>query len=433
MSLTRLAVRNLSRNRRRTAITLVALVVGVAAMVALRGFLVGQRAAILENQMLGNLGALQVHRAGYVENVLGSPLTMDMEDTPALRQRIAAVPGIAAVSPRIEFGAQLSTPDLKPPPDDGSELPEADRGQTSFLLMTAFDPALEKQVTPRRWEWVKSARGDMFTDANGAFITLNDDFAAGLKVPLQAAGAAVPPVEQQLAILAPDRDGSLNGENVMLSGTAGSATPNDRRVGYVPLGTAQRLLRMEGRVTEYAMAVAPGVDLVKAKQALQQALGSDYEVHTWSDRVPFVNDIVGTQDFVFGIISGIFLLVVLLGIVNAMLMSVLERVREIGTMLAVGLRRRHIVQLFLIEGVAIGIVGGLLGMAVGMAWVLYEHQVGIALPAPGARVNTILRPSVEAVYLARILLQATVGAAIASLWPAWRASKLKPVEALAHT
>ena len=117
------------------------------------------------------------------------------------------------------------------------------------------------------------------------------------------------------------------------------------------------------------------------------------------------------------------LLVVLLGIVNAMLMSVLERVREIGTMLAVGLRRRHIVQLFLIEGLAIGIIGAVIGMAVGMSWVMYANKVGLPLPAPGAKVNTVLHPAVETYYLVRILIQASLGAGLASLWPAWRASR----------
>jgi putative ABC transport system permease protein len=429
----RLAVRNLRRNRRRTAITLVALVVGVAGMVAIRGFILGMRAMILENQMNGTLGAVQVHHKGYVENVLSAPLTLDLADTPELRAKILAVPRVTALAPRIEFGAQLSTPDLKPPPEDGSALPEADQGKVSFLVMTGIDPALEFQVTPRKLEWLAAGRGALPKGALDEVVVLNDDFARGLEVSPMAPGTPLPPVEQRLALLAPDRDGSLNGENVMLSGTLASATPNDRRVGLVPLAVAQRLLRMEGRVTEYAVAVKKGSNLNEVRDALQAALGPEYEVHTWEQRMPFVLDMVKTQDFVFSVVSVVFLFIVLLGIVNAMLMSVLERVREIGTMLAVGMRRRQVVQLFLLEGLVLGALGGALGLLLGVVIVSIANRIGLPIPAPGAKIASIVRPEVTPYFLALVFVQATVGATLAAVWPAMRASNLKPVEALAHT
>jgi len=216
-------------------------------------------------------------------------------------------------------------------------------------------------------------------------------------------------------------------------GTLASATPNDRRVGLISLAAAQSLLRMEGRVTEYGLDIDLSQGLERTRDAVAAALGPDFEVHTWEQRIPFVKDIVETQDFVFGIVSGIFLFVVLLGVVNAMLMSVLERVREIGTMLAVGMKRRQIVSLFIGEGVVLGVIGGTLGALLGFAWVSYMNAKGLSIPAPGAKVPSLLRPDVDLLFVGRAVLQATIGAAIASLWPAWRASRLRPVEALAHT
>src|SRR5689334_17090978 len=140
MALLKLAVRNLRRNRRRTAITLVAMVVGLTGMVALRGFINGQQDVMVENIIQGRLGGVQVHKKGYVKNVLTSPLQLDMVDTPELRSKLADTPHVTAVAPRIEFGAMLTTPDKKPPPEDGSELPEADQGKTSFFIATAIEP-----------------------------------------------------------------------------------------------------------------------------------------------------------------------------------------------------------------------------------------------------------------------------------------------------
>ncbi len=433
MTLVKLAVRNLLRNRRRTVITLVALVVGVGSMVGTRGFINGFRGMVIENQTRGLLGDLQVHHVGYIANVQSSPLTIDVADTPELRARMAAVPGVVTVSPRIDFGAQLSTPDAAPPPEDGSEVKEADRGTSTFLMVTAFDPALERQVTPKRWDWVAAGRGSMPTSADSPFIVLNDDFARALKLELLPAGAALPPVERQAALITGDREQALNGENVVIGGTFASVTANDRRVGFMSLQLAQKLLRMEGRVTEYGITVAPRADLPTVKRALEATLGPTFEVHTWAERIPFLTDLVETQTRIFNIVTTLVLLVVLLGIINAMLMSVLERVREIGTMLAVGMRKSQVARLFLMEGVVLGAIGGALGVLVGLASVWAMSSAGIELPAPGAKVATVIHPSVEGFFVARTFAQAVAGSALAAILPARRAAALRPVEALAHT
>jgi putative ABC transport system permease protein len=188
---------------------------------------------------------------------------------------------------------------------------------------------------------------------------------------------------------------------------------------------------MEGRVTEYGVALDDYRFAEAVKPQLEAKLGPDYEVHTWAELFPFIKSMIGTQDFIFSIISGVFLAVVLLGIVNAMLMTVLERTREIGTMLAVGMRRRQVVRLFVLEGVVIGVFGALLGLAVGVALVMFFHAKGIPLPAPGATVDSVVRPYVTLQFVLGALLGTPFGAALATLWPAWRASRLRPVEALA--
>ena len=432
MALLKLAFRNLVRNRRRTALTLGALVFGVAAVVGVRGFLKGFQGTILENQVGGYLGQVQVHRRGYLQNVLGAPLTLDMADTPELREKMLAVPGVAALSPRIEFGAQLSTPDRGPAPADGTELPPDERGTSTFLVVTALDPALDRAVTPRKAAWVAASSGALPERADGMGLVLNEDFARPLKLAVRPAGSPPPPPESLPALLSADRDGSLNGESVELCGTFASVTANDRRVGWMGLATAQRLLRMEGRVTEYALSLAPGHEAAEVKARLRAALGEAYEVVTWDERVPFVKDLVFFQGALFDLFSTLFLVVVLLGLVNAMLMGVLERVREIGTLLALGMRSGRVARLFVLEGVVLGGLGALLGMVLGLSLVAVMSRVGVEMTAPGAKVPVVLHPWVEPGFVARVVAQAVVGAGLASLWPARRASRLRPVEALAH-
>ena len=428
MAILKLAARNLLRNRRRTAITLAAMIIGVGVMVVLRGFINGQQKTILENMIDGRLGAVQVHKTGYVKNVLTSPLNLDMTDTPELRAKLSAIDGVVAVAPRIEFGAMISTPDKAPAPEDGSPLPEDKLGKTSFFIAVGVEPAAEGLVTPRRMALID--KGRMFPKSDSEELVLNAEFAVGLETQIHDASAPLPPLEQRTALLAADRDSALNGENVVLGGTFPTFAPGDKRIGLVPLALAQRLLRMEGHITEYAIAVRPIERADEVRDKIQSALGPEYEVHTWSQLFPFIKTLTGTQDFIFSIITGVFLTVVLLGIVNAMLMSVLERTREIGTMLAVGMRRRQIVTLFLGEGLVIGFIGGLLGLGIGMIAVTWLHHTGIPLPAPGATVPSIIRPFVSNRFLLSAAIGTPLGAALATLWPAWRASRLRPVEAL---
>ena len=120
----------------------------------------------------------------------------------------------------------------------------------------------------------------------------------------------------------------------------------------------------------------------------------------------------------------------LAGIINTMLMSVFERVREIGTLLAVGVRRAQVMQMFLIEAAVIGAVGGLLGAVLGRLVVFGFAVKGIAFQLSGVSGSNVLRPFVTAGFTLGAVAVALLGAVGAALWPAFRASRLNPVEAL---
>ncbi|HYX92870.1 MAG TPA: ABC transporter permease, partial [Myxococcaceae bacterium] len=350
MTLFRIAARNLLRNRRRTLLSLAGIAIGVASMVAFRGLIIGQREMMLANLVQGLSGAVQIHRTGYVANVQGLPISLDFADSEALRQRIRSVDGVLQLAPRITFGAMLSLPDQIPPGGDPSQ---AVPGKSGFFVATAIDPLLEPEVTPRRFDWLK--RGRLFKPGERA-VVLNEDFARSLGIaPAETAAPAsavpsaasaapgdLPPPGQTVderradederqwpGLVAADKDGAPNGEAVALTGVFTQGAPGDRKNGLVPLDLAQRLLRMEGRVTEYAVAVRSLDDAHAVRDRLRAALGPEFEVHAWDDLLPFFRDMMRLQDVVLGLIAFVVLVTVLLVIANSMLMNVLERVREI--------------------------------------------------------------------------------------------------------
>ncbi len=411
LSLAKIAARNVLRNQRRTAITLAALVLGVGVMITVRGLLNGLQHSLVDGVVHGQTGALQVHRKGYLKNVLASPLTLDFEDAP-LRKKVAAVSGVKAVAPRILFPGMISLGD-----------------ETIFLLNQAVDPALEFEVCPNRRPLIVD--GGKFASAEGGKAPAVVADAMVVTVELDRALRAKPAATGPAALLAPDRDGALSGENVSLVGTMQLNSPGERKIGMVRLDVAQRLLKLEGRVTELIVDVHDLQEIPQVAAAIQAVVGPEFEVHTWEQVAPFVVDIRARQNAVLQIVAAVFLLLMLLGVANTMLMSVLDRTREIGTMMAIGVRRRTIVGLFLLEATLIGALGGLLGGAAGAGMTAWLGARGLEIPSPGSNVATIVRPFVGSGYLVGVVLLATAGALLFALYPAWRASRLRPVQALA--
>jgi len=410
LSLWRIAVRNVMRNRRRTLITLAALVIGVGVMVSIRGVLNGLQTGLVRGVVTGQTGALQVHKAGYLKNVLASPLGLDMDEA-AVKAKVMSVRGIKAVAPRINFGGMVNVGD-----------------ETLFLLNQAVDPKAEFAVCNLRRQTVYD--DGKFAGDKPGITAVADAMVVTTELDKALKGQAKKGTVQA-ALLAPDKDGALSGENVTLVGTMNLNAPGERKIGMVRLDVAQRLLKMEGRVTELIIAIDDLEQLNILRDELQKVLGPEYEVHTWEDIAKFVVDARNRQNIILQVVATVFMLLMMLGVANTMLMSVLDRTREIGTMMAVGVRRGKIVVLFLLEASVIGAMGGVLGAVVGKLTTLALYARGIEVKAPGSNVPFVVLPEVGLGYMAMVVAIASAGALVFSLYPAWRASRLRPVQALA--
>jgi putative ABC transport system permease protein len=400
--LIRIALRNVLRNRRRSLITFAAIFLSIVATMSLRGLVNGMVAAMQSAVVLGQTGALQVHRAGYLKSTGGSSLDLDLPADAAFLDSIRAVPGVRAVSARIAFGGMVNANDT-----------------TSPALFTAFDPVGELGVCPQRDRIATEGRA--FTAAEREAAVLTPELVRTLGIRLG----------QKAALLTNDKEGSLSALDLAVVGVYGQpGLPlPERKIGFVPLAMAQELLHMQGRATEIIVAVADLKALDSIKAAVARAVGADYEVSTWSELVPFLKDAVTSWRFMSNLFTGIFLVVALLGIVNTMLMSVLERTREIGTMMALGVRRRSIVALFLLEAALLGCLSGLAGASLGSALVFRIGKAGLHLRMGTSTLH--VHPYVDLGFFVVALALAAAGAVLAALWPALRASRLRPVTALA--
>jgi putative ABC transport system permease protein len=394
------ALRNLGRQRRRSAVSGLSLALGVVALMLTMGVARGFVHYITGLFVRAKVGGVQVHRAGYLAAAQASLLDKAMPDTPELRARLAAVPGVAGVAGRLAFTGFASNA----------------RGQVAFVG-TGLEPTGELLVCPRAWEDV--TRGQKSLPEHGALVSGKLLTALGLDL------------GGQLTLSSQSPSGRSNAVGRTATGVLTPALPLDaQKILTLPLPAAQALTGMQGRVTEYALGVDDLAEAPRVAAAVRAALGPDYEVHDWGERVPFFKEGVQYIEQLVLLVAALLFVVVVAGITNAQLMSVLERKREIGTALAVGMRRVDVRKMFLAEALVLGACGALVGAVLGAALVWLIAEVGLPMRYFGFVGDGVLRLQVDAVFTGLVML-GTVGAAVtAGLVPAWRASKLAPVEAL---
>jgi putative ABC transport system permease protein len=396
-----LAVRNVARSKARSAITIGAITFGILMTLLLGAVIHGMHRYLVDDTVKGRVGAIQVHARGYLALRDRQPLKLDLDASGRLAAAIERVPGVAAVSPRLVFAGMVS---------NGS----------AATLVTAQGVDLEREKRVLPWS---SQVGEGAALAAGATrsAVLSTELARALSV---SPGAA-------LTFQATTQGGKENALDVELVGAlGGSLLPQNRRLAYVPLAYAQDLLRMPGRATEYVVAVEEGADVDRVAGALRAALDEGLEVHTWSELMPAVPEAMAIQRGILLGLGALFLVIAVIGVANTLLMSVMERTREIGTMMAVGVRRGRIATLFVLEAAVQALLGGAAGVALAYGLVgLMLARGGLTLPINDTLSFTLL-PEVAPYQVAVAVVAATLGAVLAAVSPALRAARLRPVEAL---
>jgi len=242
----------------------------------------------------------------------------------------------------------------------------------------------------------------------------------------------------ELTLLTTTRSGAINALALKVRGVweSGEKAYDDRflRVG---LPEVQRLIDLEGGEVQSVVLLLDGTEhtaLVRAAiDRLIRERGLPLEVRTWDDlalRYHQVRELFGR---IFAVLTVIVSILVVFGITNTMTMAIFERTREIGTIMALGTRGRGVVSMFVLEGVALGVLGGVAGLVLGVVLAKGITALGIQLPPPpgstrGFAVQIFVVPEV----LGQAFRLSLVTAALASLYPAWRAARLNVVEALRH-
>ena len=407
----RLGWRNLARNRRRTWITATTVAFAVLLLQLSLSFMTG-----IEQQSFDNLINYQTAHAklfaeGYFANRDELPLDYPITDLEALQDAIRGVDGIAATTPRLTFSAQLSN-GVDQLPCLGTGIQVAGSDTDVFRLPQAVVEGTYLQP-----------------DEEGLLL------GSGL-----ATFFGVSPGDW-LTVLAKTQAGAYEALDLPIVGLLGTGNPLiDQNSFLLPLQTARYMLDMEDAATEVAVRFDATAREPATLQRLQGATENldGLETKGWRDIEEDFMALVEVKRTGRGIFLGIFIIMAIVGVTNTILMASFERTREIGMLMAIGLRGAGIRRLFLAEGALTGLLGGAIGSAIAMIFIAYWATVGLDLTAMygdmdiGYPVAGILYAafSIKSIVISWLLIG--VLAALAALYPAARASRQKPVEALRY-
>jgi putative ABC transport system permease protein len=407
-----IAFRALNSNRLRSALTTLGMIIGVSSVIVL--IAVGQGAQKGVQDRIRGLGTNLVfvrpgasqEPGGGARGAQGSAPTLTLADAEALAA--AAIPGVAGVAPQITIPAQGIA--------GGNNQGVTIVGTTPDYVTVRSSPVAE-----------------------GEFFTAADVDRRALTVVLGATVAKT---------LFPD--GEAIGQNVRLAFQGGRIGFNFRVVGvmalrggngesdnyvFVPLPSIQSRLGFlrnptgQVFVQQISVQTAPKVDQQAVSSAVSQLLlerrsvtTPDFTVQSQEDLIGAAGEVSRTLSILLGSVAGISLLVGGIGVMNIMLVNVAERTREIGIRAAIGARRADIMTQFIFEALALSIMGGLLGAALGVGGALLLNGRQIS----GQAMITVIQPWSIGVAFA---VAAIIGI-LSGIYPAYRASKLDPITAL---
>lgn len=398
-----LALRNIWRNRRRTLLTLSAMVVSSALLILCLGIFSGMLADMLASATEQYFGHLVISAEGYQDDRDMFANFSSTTDLNALQQ-----PQIKGFSPRLRSFGLLSHQDKSSPVE----------------LIGVF-PEREQEVTSLQ-DHLQSGTYLLPDDQDGALI--------GSAL---ARRLAVDPGDQ-LVFVTQAADGSIGNDLLQVRGVFSTGDQgHDNGLVLVPLAWLQHLLVLPDRWHEISVRIEKPLQAAVTAAGLRELLPESLEVLDWGEMLPEMSEVVASYDVSRMIIVIILYIATGLGILNTFFMSVMERTREFGVLMAVGMRPGQVRLMVLLETLAMGLISLVIGVALGVALSLYMAYVGIDLSGnltPITYAGGTILPRLHAVLdLSNILIPAVIlllVCLLAGFLPASRAAKMQPVVAI---
>jgi ABC-type lipoprotein release transport system permease subunit len=411
-----LACRNLRRHVRRTMLTSLALVVGGALLMFMFPMGDGTHEAWIESGVRMGSGHLAIQRPGFqTSRKIEDRLTQEARADAERALQGGEVQGyVTAVSPQLAVSGLASSPTGARPVRIVGVESEAER---RFGILDE-----------------KVAEGRYLEPGDRLAAYVGFDLAEGLDLRLGS----------RLVLTAQDASGEIAGQLVRVVGIFRTAVPEiDQSLVHVPLATAGSWLGTGKDVTQIAVLVDESGAVDPLRRALERELAPPIErgqlsIESWREAMPELDAAVKIDDFGNYLMQGILFTIIAVGIVNTVLMSVLHRHREFGVLQALGLTPAQTGTLVLIEGLVLTAFSGIAGVALGLFITWYFWRDGLDYSAlmseewsfSGIVMDPVVIPLFRLARVVQALLFLLAIGALASLYPAFRATRIDVTEAM---
>ena len=401
------AWRNLWRQKRRSMITAFAMATGVALCMSMIAVTDGMYTDMFEVMVEQQLGHVQVHHPDYPARGL---VFDTLADRSMLIEKIEAVPGTVAVSPKLAGFGLLGGED-----------------KSVGGLLVGVDPVRDAAVSPVQ---SRIQQGRYLAEAAAHEIIVGHQLAEEIEVGL---GDEVVAVTQAT-------DGSVGNDLYTVVGMFKTGDVGmDHSGGYIHLDDAEALLVLDDQAHGITVLTDHADNVESYSAALSAAVATDgVQVQPWWEASPKTAQMMSMRDVTAYFLLGIVFAVAAFGVINTMMMSVYERTREMGVLRALGLRKGKLVWLVVFESFFLAGLAAFIGLVIGglLDWYVVVYGIDFSGSMPdgfsweGVMLDPVMRGTVRPQGVILTVCAVFFVSIMASLWPAWRATKLQPVTAI---
>jgi len=401
----KIALLNVLRNRRRSVLTLLAIQVAVVSLIIFAGFVASMFDGMRENMIRSQLGHLQIYKQGFNQygHIEPEKYLLTPGDVTKINQLVTTLTNVELITPRLNFSGLLTN-----------------SSQSIAVVGNGIDPdkesLLSSAITITQGEDLFSQDQDGALLGQGLFNALNVD------------------IGDYLTLLGSTTDGAVNAVDIKVVGAINTGLRDvDNRLVRINLPHAQDLQYTQG-VSRLVILLSDTNQTQETLSTLTQLFkqqGLNVEIKSWSQLADYYHEVTNLFNGVLDFIQIIVLFIAALSIANTMMMAVMERTPEIGSIRALGATRYEVMMLFITEACYLGLIGSVIGVIWGILLANGITAAEIIMPTPpGSSQNYPIRIFVSPAILLKTAFTGTVVAIAASIYPAFKASRLQINQAM---
>ena len=397
-----LAWKNIWRNKKRSIIVIVSIMFGLWGGLFSGAVFMGMSESMIESAVNRDLGHIQIHKMNYArDKLIKNYIPYSNQILAELNESIE----VKAVSPRTLIYGMAASP------------------ASSFgVKIIGIDPQRAKEVTSI---YEKIIDGDYFESDRKNQIIIGQKLAKRLNLKIRSKVVlSFEGLQEDIKYLACRVSGIYKTESAQF----------DETNVYLRQSDMLRALESEPIYHEIAIRLK-STDHISAFDAQLKSEYSSLQVQTWKELAPDLDFVaVMMQNFTYLFVA-IILFALLFGITNTMLMSVMDRIHELGMLIAIGMKKIKVFTMILFETIFLSLTGGILGIAIGALSITYFKMNGFDLSAFSASLESfgssaMLYPFLPTIMYLMLTIMIIVAANFAAMLPAWKATHLQPAKAI---